>query len=233
MCVEYRSRGGGATGCNEVAVYLDGVPVSAPGRLYSTMTLENVDRVEVLSPLEAMTRYGNRASGGALLIGSRNADFGDPTRASRLPVGFDWSLEQEPYPWARVLGSSCLGNAVGVGLGYLMINRCMHVERTEFALSFKANCGRLYVLGTGLLSVGLPAVGGGTAAGWAGSTNISRGRFLPSAFVGVVSSTAGYLLLLRAETQDNRTSEIAGAVILSVGTPLLMTMSDRLFRSLR
>ena len=79
-----------------------------------------------------------------------------------------------------------------------MINRCMHIERTEFALSFKANCGRLYVLGTGLLSVGLPAV-----------------------------------LLLRAETQENRASEIAGAVILSIGTPLMMTLSDRLFRSLR
>ena len=101
--------------------------------------------------------------------------FRRPDQRLEAPVGFDWSLEQEPYPWARVLGSSFLGNAVSVGLGYLMINRCMHIERTEFALSFKANCGRLYVLGTGLLSVGLPAV-----------------------------------LLLRAETQENRASEIAG-----------------------
>lgn len=86
---------------------------------------------------EAGTRYGS-ASRGVLLIETRygaasNRERPMEARPARQRIsGFDWTDETRPYPWGRVLGSSFLRNAVGVGAGLLLANRCFTVnERTS------------------------------------------------------------------------------------------------------
>ena len=42
-----------------------------------------------------------------------------------------------------------------------------------------------------------------------------------------------FMLYLRGENQGSEASRIAGAAILAVGTPLMLTLTDRVFRRLR
>ena len=85
----------------------------------------------------------------------------------------------------------------------------------------------------GFMGLGLPAVGGTLAARRAGATERSRGRMLPAAVFGTMASAAGYLFLVEGESRDSKAAVGAGALVLAVGTPLLVTFSDRLFRALR
>ena len=234
LCVEYR--GSGAGECDEVSVYLDGVPVSDPGLLYSSIDLSDIDRVEVLSPLEAITRYGNRASGGALLIESRDTSLRDRENPFGGSVGaYDWSLEEESHPWGRVLGSSILANAAGVGLGYLALKQCVTSEPTTHGRRFTSRCGDLATISTGVLALSLPGAFGGVASSRTGGTRQSRGRYFPAAMAGLISTTAGYVMVMHAEDLEYKSDSlrIAGLLTMTVGTPLLLTISDRLFRALR
>ena len=234
LCVEYR--GGGAGECDEVSVYLDGVPVSEPGLLYSSLDLSAVDRVEVLSPLEAITRYGNRASGGALLIESRDTSLRGREDLFGANVGaYDWSLEEESHPWAKVFASSILANAAGVGLGYLALKQCVTSEPTTHGRRFTSRCGDLGTISTGVFALSLPGAIGGAASSRIGSTRQSRGRYLPAAMAGLISTTAGYVMVMHAEDLEYKSDSlrIVGLLTMTVGTPLLLTLSDRLFRALR
>ena len=56
---------------------------------------------------------------------------------------------------------------------------------------------------------------------------------LPGLIVGTISGAAGYLLLVRGQGTDSDFATHAGAVILTVGTPTLLTLSDRVLRILR
>jgi hypothetical protein len=72
-CVEYRLTTGRRNICREVAMFLDGVRVSAPSSLYSTLPLQDLERIQLLSPSEAGARYGSDAGWGVLLIETRQA----------------------------------------------------------------------------------------------------------------------------------------------------------------
>lgn len=234
LCVEYR--GSGAGECDEVSVYLDGVPVADPGMLYSSLDLSDIDRVEVLSPLEAVTRFGNRASGGALLIESRDTSLPNRDNPFGPSLGaYDWSLEEESHPWAKVLGSSVLANAAGVGLGYLVLKQCVSSEPTTHGRRFTSRCGDLGTISTGVFALSLPGAIGGVASSRTGSTRQSRGRYFPAAMAGLISTTAGYVMVMHAEDVEykNDSLRIVGLLTMTVGTPLLLTLADRLFRGLR
>lgn len=234
LCVEYR--GSGAGECDEVSVYLDGVPVGDPGMIYSSLDLSDIDRVEVLSPLEAITRFGNRASGGALLIESRDTSLPDRDNPFARSVGaYDWSLEEESHPWGKVLGSSVLANAAGVGLGYLVLSQCVTSEATTHGRRYRSDCGDLATISTGVFALSLPGAIGGFASSRSGSTRQSRGRYFPAAMAGLISTTAGYVMVMHAEDVEYESDSlrIAGLLTMTVGTPLLLTFADRLFRALR
>ena len=233
LCVEYRGQGAGE--CDEVAVYLDGVPVSDPGLLYGSIDLDDIDRVEVLSPLEAVTRFGTRAAGGALLIESRDTSLRDRGRFGPSVGAYDWSLEEESHSWGKVFGSSILANAAGVGLGYLALSRCITSERLEHGRRFTSRCGDLATISTGVFALSLPGAIGGAASSRIGRTRQSRGRYFPAAMAGMISTTAGYVMIMHAEDveYEGDALRIAGLVTMAVGTPLLLTLSDRLFRALR
>ena len=73
------------------------------------------------------------------------------------------------------------------------------------------------------------------AATRSGSTRRSRGRFFHVAMAGLISTTAGYVMLMHGEDPeyDSSALRIGGILTMTVGTPLLLTLSDRFFRSLR
>jgi hypothetical protein len=81
--------------------------------------------------------------------------------------------------------------------------------------------------------IGLPSVSGSIAASWAGSTDRSKGRILPSALLGTLSAAGGYLLYANGKSNDSQFSTTAGILLVTVGTPVLTTFGDRMFRSLR
>ena len=235
LCVEYR--GSGAGECDEIAVYLDGVAVADPGYIYASLSLDDIDRVEVLSPLDAVVRYGDRGARGALLIESRAVippERGNPFRP-RSTGGYDWSLEEESHPSAKVFGNTVLANAVGVGLGYLTLRRCVGTTRTERGPRFDTRCGALTTMTTGVFALSLPGAVGGIAATRSGSTRRSRGRFFHVAMAGLISTTAGYVMVMHGEDPEYRNDalRIGGFLTMTVGTPLLLTLSDRFFRALR
>jgi hypothetical protein len=48
-----------------------------------------------------------------------------------------------------------------------------------------------------------------------------------------MTATAGYLLMVYGESGDSDGMRHAAVVVLAVGTPLVTTFSDRVFRALR
>jgi hypothetical protein len=73
-CLEYRQvRDGGR--CRSVVVYVDGVRVVRPGYFLASQPLDDIERAEVLSALDATTRYGGAGAFGALVIDTRAGFF--------------------------------------------------------------------------------------------------------------------------------------------------------------
>ncbi len=230
-CVEYRSTSAQG-GCNDVSIYVDGVRSAVPSLLYFSMPLDDIARVELLSPLQASTRFGMAAGGGALLVETKTGPQRVREAASEdLISGFDWSLEEERYGWERVFASSFVGNAVGLAVGLGLANRCLEIDTGLGGL--RPRCPSVLTTSTGILALALPSAAGGFSAGWAGRTSRSRGRFLPAALGSAMAATAGYLLLIEGKSNESRPAQTAGIVLLTVGTPLMTTVADRIFRVLR
>jgi hypothetical protein len=166
-----------------------------------------------------------------LLIQTRQGPRSDRGQNVERALDFDWSLEANPYPWMRVLGTTVLGNAVGVGLGMLLAGQCLQVDAGFNGL--RASCVAPLTVVTTFGSLVLPSAAGSIAARWAGSTNRSQGRIFPSAVLGATSVAFGYLLVVRGETHGSGGARAAGGAILAIGTPLIMTLADRAFRAAR
>ena len=230
-CVEYRSTSARG-GCNDVSIYVDGVLSAVPSLLYFSMPLEDIARLELLSPLQASTRFGMAAGGGALLVETKTG----PRRVREasteaLITGLDWSLEEERYGWERVFLSSLAGHAAGLALGLGLANQCLEIDPGFGGL--RPRCPAVLTTGTGFLALALPSTAGGFSAGWAGKTNRSEGRFLPAALGSAMMATAGYLLLIEGKGNQDVRAERAGIVLLTLGPPVMTTFADRIFRVLR
>jgi hypothetical protein len=234
-CVEFRGSVNVDGTCREVSVFLDGVPVTVPGALYATMPIQEIERLEVLSPGQAGALYGSVGGWGVLLIETRRG-VRPPDRARgerELLFGFDWSEEERGYPWFRVAGSSLLGNALGLGVAMLAADQCFEVRARGILSVQTSRCNAVTTMLAGFVSLALPAAAGSYAARWAGGTGRSRGRVLPGLIVGTISAAGGYLLLVRGQGSNSDTATNTGALILTVGTPVLLTISDRALRILR
>lgn len=229
VCVTYRAiRSGNSRGCDGVAVRIDGVPVSDPAYVYQTMPLSDIERVEILSPGQAGVRYGMRSGQSMLLIETRTGATERRRDLSRYISGFGWEDESEEYRWLRVFGGSALVNGAGVGLSLVLADRCFRTPEGQ-PLAIRTSCGPLVTASTSLLSVALPSVSGGFAARWAGSTERSQGRMVPSIVASSIVLTGGYLMLLTGEGSTRTT----GALVLAIGVPLTQTLTDRALRILR
>jgi len=131
-----------------------------------------------------------------------------------------------------VMASSVVGTAAGIGAGMLVGTQCLKVSKTDFS-GLRPQCDPVTTMAAGFFMLGLPGVAGGTAASWAGATDRSKGRLVPSALLSTLSVASGYLIWVEGKTSHSEAARIAGMSILFVGTPLLTAVSDRLFRSLR
>jgi hypothetical protein len=232
-CVEYRGARRGAGPCREVHVVMDGVPVSSPSMLVATMPLQDIERLEMLSPAEAGAIYGAFSGFGVLLIETRRGPTREILREKGAPLtAMDWSMETRPYDWSRVMASSFAGTAVGIGAGMLVGNQCLKVSNTDFS-GLRPQCDPITTMAAGFVMLGLPGVAGGAAARWAGATERSQGRLVPSALLSTLSVATGYLIWVEGKTAKSEAMRVTGMSILFVGTPLMTAFSDRLFRALR
>ena len=82
MCVTYRAiRTDNNLGdCDGVSVILDGVSIADPSYIYTSISLRDIERVEMLSPGQAGVLYGMRQGQSVLLVetkGSRAASQRD------------------------------------------------------------------------------------------------------------------------------------------------------------
>jgi hypothetical protein len=234
-CVEFRGAVNLDGACNGVSVFLDGVPVTVPAALFATMPIHEIERMEVMSPGQAGALYGGVGGAGILLIETRRGvrPQDDARRRNELLFGFDWSQEENPYPWLRVAGSSLIGNALGLGVSLLAAEQCFEVRARGILSVQTARCNAVTTMLAGFVTLALPAAAGSYAARWAGGTGRSQGRVLPGLIVGTISAAGGYLLLVRGEGTDSAPLTNTGALILTLGTPLLLTISDRVLRILR
>jgi hypothetical protein len=229
-CVTLRGAISYSGGCGTPTVYLDGVQISDPGFLYTTMRLDDIYRLEFLSIGEAGARYGSAGRFGVLLVETRSGPRPNRGRAPNeelVPV-FDWSLEEGPYRKKRAFGSAFLGNALGVGIGLALSSQCLHVTKSG-SLGLRTECNGVATMGVAFLALGLPTIGGSYATQWAGATERSQGRLTPPRIAGAITVASGYLLVIHGAPA----SQVAGGVVLALGVPTIMTVSDRIFRSLR
>jgi hypothetical protein len=210
-----------------MAIYIDGVFMSAPGTIPPNIPLNDIERVEAISPGQAGVQYGTLGGNGVLLIETRRGP--GPARqrpGEELMIGFDWSQEPAPYPWFKVVASSVLGNALGLGVGLLAADQCLLVDHDRGTVGVRDGCGGMKALVTGSLAVVLPIFTTSYATRWGGTTVRSRGRLVPGVLVGSLSALTGYLLLVEGQSA-------AAGVALGLGIPSLVILSDRVFRVLR
>lgn len=207
--------------CRDITVVVDGVPDQQGSAILDQLTPQQVERIQVLSPAEAGLQYfaGSR---GVILVETRQ---GIPTQ-SRYRVhinGFGWD-EPQSYPWLRVLGVSALGNAAVAGLATRTVLDCDGTTE-EWAPRCHATAGVAAALLTSAMSRVITR--------WAGATSRSEGRTYPALLMGAATASIGYVLYLHGERQDADASRLTGQIVLALGLPLSLTLSDRVFRMLR
>ncbi|MDP2958634.1 MAG: hypothetical protein Q8N53_19575, partial [Longimicrobiales bacterium] len=109
--------------------------------------------------------------------------------------------------------------------------RCVYVEDGTGELDTK--CSTAGVVGAGLVAVALPALGSALAVRWGGATDISVGRLVPALIGATMAVLPGYGFTLTTVGGGVGETKAVGFAILLVGTPLLTTAADRLYRTLR
>jgi hypothetical protein len=214
--------------CRSMTVYIDGMWMQVGGtELLQTLALQDLERIEVLSPSEAGVRYQDAARGVLVIETRRGRTAGTPESPDREQInvtGFGWN-EPEPYRWLRVLGSSAIGSATTIALAHTAID----CGEDEAFLPEGPMCSATGGVGAGILTGALSSL----VTRWAGGTPYSKGRVLPSAVLGTATASIGYILWIRGENRSSDASRMAGQMIVGLGVPLSLTLSDRVFRVLR
>lgn len=242
VCLEYRGPSSlqrDRQGCRSPLVYMDGVPVMAPTTLYAQLPPETIQRMEFLSPAEAGARYGTGSMFGVLLIETRRPGAdpeGAAERQARLRAvqgsyRHDWAAESARHPWARVLATTLAANAAGLALGTAAAGHC--ITESPRADGYVSNCGGMATTTMAGVAVLLPALSSSLAARYAGSTAESRGTFTAAAVLSALALVPGYGLILSSEGNMDSGVAIAGQLLLALGTPVVVTVADHLFRSRR
>jgi hypothetical protein len=238
-CVEYRMQGS-LEACRDMTVVMDGQVVSDPGNLYPVMNLDDIERIEVLSPAEASSRWGDLSIYGVLLIETRTGTLPLGERETETTARFDWTGEAQPYPWLRVFTTSFVANAATIAVAYVPMAHCTHILTGSFRARLldssdatsPLECHPVISFGAGLAALAAPGPVGGFSANRAGATVRSVGMRGRSMTFGVFSNLLGQMVFFTGRGRDSDLQWL-GLAIIAIGTPLLETLSDRYFRSLR
>jgi hypothetical protein len=238
ICLEFRAAASisivNSRPCNHPKVYLDGVPVSDPQYLYGAVPLGDLERIQVIPPGEASTRYGSGSLYGVLLIETRRPGL-DPRAGADLLAGggsvrtFDWEQDPEGHPFGKALLGATLGNLVGLGLGVAIGRECILVADRQI----RSTCGTATTGAAGASAVVFPALGAALGARWGGGTSVSQGNLVPALVGAGLMLFPGYAFSLSTVGQGSAAVNTAGTVFLVVGVPLAVTLADRLYRKLR
>jgi len=227
-CVQYRAiRTGGTSACREVSVILDGVQVASPAYIYQSLPLNDIERIEMMSPGQAGLRYGTAAGQGVLVIETKRGEARPRNDVSRFVTGFEWVDEGAPYRWPGVLGKSAVSNALLVAVALSLADDCLFSPEVG-SLGLRTRCNGLHTAAIGVLSVGIPAIAGGYVANRSGESSTTRGRIAPTALAAGMMLTGGYLLVI----QGGEKSRAAGFTVLAGGVPVTLALADRIFRVL-
>lgn len=237
VCLEFRAAATisivNQRACNHPKVLLDGVPVADPTSLYASVPLGDLERIQVIPPGEASTRYGSGSLYGVVLIETRRPGVDtrapEATRFAASPT-FDWDLDPEGHSSRRALLYSAAGNALGLVAGLAIARECVNVATNA---EIRSDCGTSGTLLSSSAAFVLPAVGAALGARLAGSTELSQGRFVPSLIGAGIMLFPGYALSLSEAASDSQAVSTIGAAFLAAGVPIAVTLADRLYRKLR
>ena len=210
------------TPCRDITVYVDGVPGSQGSALLQQLLPQDVEQIQVLSPSEAGLQY-MAAGRGVILVETRRGIVAETP--DRVHVnGFGWD-EPQSYPLWRTLGLSALGSAAVAGIASRTVFDCD--DRDAFVTPVRCQAP------ASVAGAVLTSAVGRMITHRAGRTSYTEGRTFPALLMGAATASIGYALHLQGEKQDSDASRAAGQIILAVGLPLTLTLSDRLFRMLR
>lgn len=242
VCLEFRGAASislmNVQSCAHPMVLLDGVVVSDPNFLYGTVGLSNIERIQVIPPADAGARYGTGSLYGVILIDTRPpgrtrlADdrVVNPLGLQRGRVAFDWNQDPAGHALTRTAGAAFLGNALGLVAGVSIGRQCLGINAKDEIVT---SCSGTATAGAIAAAMILPAVGSALGARWGGSTDASVGTLLPAVLGAGMMVFPGYAFSMSTVGGGSKVANAVGNTLLVVGAPLVVTLADRLFRSLR
>lgn len=229
-CIEFRGASTSrTTGCNYPMIVLDGLPVTEPAHFLRDLNVQDLERIEFVPASEASARYGMGAGYGVLVIETRRSDlaWAPPSEEPSHYPGYEWSREPGGHPTWQAITGATVGSLAGTALGLAAIG-CFPGSKGAGA-SCIVDAGA----GTGLAALVLPLAGSVVGARWLGSTPGSQGRWIPNIAISLIPATLGYVAFRQGVTSDFRGERLLGGVLVVLGTPLMATLADHLFRSRR
>jgi len=225
--------------CSDPLLMLDRSRVDErnTGSVLESLSLEDVQRIEVVRPAEAGLQYGTGSQNGVLLVETR-VRTARPDRSRDLlsevrpRSTYNWNLEPEDHHTLRSFGAAAAGNAAGLALGLWLGSRCIDYDVMHMDF-FHSRCGGLTTLGVRLAAIGLPLAGSTLASRWAGATRASQGDWKKSAGVATIVLIPGYIMAATGLGEEGSGAQTAGKIMVSLGVPLMSAVADRLFRDFR
>lgn len=238
-CIEFRGARRDPNQCHPPALLRDGIPLSDPNSLFSTLNISDVEEIRVIPPSQAGARYGMMAGWGVVLLTTQKAAgaAADALAVVRRTVLIqsEWSevAEGEAYPWLKVYSAAFLGNALGLAAGAALLNKCMNLSTRSFRRGDEY-CGGAVLLGAGLTMALLPPLAASLSARFAGSTERSRGSLRRSIAYSMPVFVPG-MALTSVDTGSGGLSalDLTGLALVIVVAPILNTVADRMFRQAR
>lgn len=227
-CVVYRPTGlGGDSNCRAVGVVLDGVLLADPGTVYDMIPLDDIERIEMMSPGQAGLRYSTSSGQAVLIIETRTGTRAPSADTRRFVTGLHAS-EAGTHRTRTVFLSTLLTNTLLVGASLMAGDACFSTPGAA-AYDLRTRCGGATTAAVGVLSIAAPALVGSRVGRRVGETRRTRGRSTPAAVAAAMILTSGYALVIGG----GDTSQALGLALLGAGVPLTLTLSDRIFRELR
>ena len=233
LCIEFRNPAtllGG--GCRAPLVIVDNVRQANGLVTLNTLPISNIHSIEALSPADAGVRYGADSGNGVIVIETVSAALNRPRAGPAHGRIYDWSLEPEPYPWARNLGTAVAANTAGLLAGYALSRPCLSYETLSHHFT-TTRCGFAANAGSRLAIYVAPQIGVGYLTGRVGASDLSRGSMWRNAAAGAILSVPGIVLALTDDEDGFTGSAEAGVFMVVVGAPVASVLADRWFRGTR